>query len=156
MNMNILAVDIATMSTYDFLHDGETEEQLLNRANANKQKDIDSWTENYKKYPCEQFEQYLKSAKAKNYKVMTWEEFEKMQRDFYINVPLTEVTEKQFQDALNCLPPLKWCTIDGIEMFCMSEMWTGTYTTQYARIENKYYSKMVDCMNKNTWIYNFL
>lgn len=156
MNMDILAVDIKTMSSYDFLQDGETDAELLARANASKQRDIESWTKNCIDYPCEQFEQYLKSAKAKNYKVVTWDFFVKMQKDFYISRPLEEITEEQYNDCLNCLPPLKWCTINGVEMFCMSEMWTGTYTNQYAKFGEKYYTKMADCMDKSTWIYNFL
>lgn len=156
MNMDILAVDIKHLSTYDFLQDGETEEELLNRANEYKQRDIDTWSKNCKEYPCEQFEQYLKVALNKEYRVMSWNEFEQLQRNSYINQPLKETTEECFEDALNVLPPLKWCTIDGVEMFCMSEMYTGTYTSQYAKYNGKYYIKMVDVTDKSTWINNYL
>lgn len=157
MNMNILAVDITTMTTYDFLQDGETEEQLLDRANISKQRDIESWEKNCKQYPnTPSFEGYLTGAKKKNYKVVTWEEFEKLQREFYTNRPLEETTEEQFFDSLNCLPPFQWCTFNGVEMFCMSEMYTGTYTTQYARIGKKFYTKMVDSTDSSTWIHNYL
>ena len=68
---------------------------------------------------------------------------------------IKEVTEEQFNDALDVLPPLKWCTIDGIEMFCISEMTDGTYTAQYARTpDGKYYCATVDVMDKSTWINN--
>ena len=69
---------------------------------------------------------------------------------------IKEVTEEQFNAALDVLPPLKWCTIDGIEMFCISEMTDGTYTTQYAHNEHngKYYCATVDVMDKSTWINN--
>lgn len=156
MNMDILAVDIKHLSTYDFLQDGETEETLLKRANDYRQNNIDSWSKNCKDYPCERFEQYLQEALNKEYKVMTWNEFELLQRDSYINRPLEETTEECFENALYVLPPLKWCTIDGIEMFCMSEMYTGTYTSQYARCGDRYYSKMVDVTDKSTWINNYL
>ena len=51
-----------------------------------------------------------------------------------------------------------WCTVEGVEMFCMSEMWTGTYTTQYAHDHRtgKYYSKMVDVTDRDTWINTYL
>lgn len=42
MNMNILAVDVKHCLTYDFLQDGETKEQLLQRANDSKTGDIAS------------------------------------------------------------------------------------------------------------------
>nr|WP_024835445.1 hypothetical protein [Clostridium sp. 12(A)] len=156
MNMDILAVDIKHLSTYDFLQDGETEEELLKRANDYRQNNIDSWNKNCKDYPCERFDQYLKEAFNKEYRVMTWSEFEQLQRDSYINQPLEETTEECYENALNVLPPLKWCAIDGVEMFCMSEMYTGTYTNQYARYKGKYYTKMVDIMDKTTWINNYL
>ena len=158
MNMDILAVDIKHLSTYDFLQDGETEEQLLQRANDSRQRDIDSWSENCKYHPCEQFEKYLKLAQEKEYQVMMWNEFEKLQRDFYIGQPIKEITAEQFDEMLNVLPPLKWCTIDGIEMFCMSEMYSGSYTNQYAHDKrtDKYYTKMVDYMDKTTWINTYL
>ena len=156
MNMNILAVDTKHMSVYDFLRDGETEEELQSRADAYKQNDIETWDKNRKQYPCETYENYYQSALEKEYKVITWNEFEKLQKSFYLDQPLTETTEEDFDDMLNCLPPLKWCTINGVEMFCMCEMLTGTYTSQYARCNGKYYTKVVDITNKNTWINNYI
>jgi len=156
MNMNILVADIAHMSVYDFLKDGETETELLQRANEYKREDIKTWDKNRKQYPCEAYENYYKSALEKEYKVMTWNEYEKMQRDFYLNRPLEETTEERFDDMLNVLPPMKWCTIDGVEMFCMSEMYTGTYTNQYARHNGKYYTKLVDITDRSTWINNYI
>lgn len=156
MNTNILAVDISTYSVYDFLKDGETEFELLERANNYKKNDIESWEKNYKDYPSEQFKTYLDKAKKKNYRVMTWEEFQQGQREYLLSDNLVEVTEEQWNEALNVLPPSKWCEISGVEMFCMSERYTGTYTTQYAKCNGKYYSKMVDCLDKSTWIHNLL
>jgi hypothetical protein len=67
-----------------------------------------------------------------------------------------EITREDFYEALDCLPPLKWCTKSNVEMFCMREMYTGTYTTQYAKKDGKYYSAMVDVTDENTWIHNRL
>ena len=71
---------------------------------------------------------------------------------------MKEITEETFEDMLNVLPPIKWCTIDGIEMFCMSEMLTGFYTSQYIHDKgtNKYYHKIVDVTDKATWGHNFI
>ena len=156
MNMNILAVDVKHMSTFDFLKEGETEIELLERANEYKKNVIEAWANNCINYPCEQYENYLKAAKEKEYTVITWSEFEKLQKDFYIGGEAIETTEENFEDMLNCLPPLKWCTIDEVEMFCMSEMLTGTYTDQYSKYQGKYYTKIVDITDKNTWINNYL
>lgn len=157
--MNILAVDIRHCSTYDFLHDGETEDQLIQRANASKEKEIASWTRNIKQYQdVEEFKSHLKAAQEKEYRVMTWDEFEQFQRVFLLDRELTEITAEIFYDMLNVLPPLYWIENNGIEMFCMSEMYTGTYTNQYAHDKrtDKYYTKLVDSADKSTWICELL
>jgi hypothetical protein len=156
MNYNILAADINNMSVYDFLKDGETKEELQNRADTYRKEDIEICNKNRKKYPCEMYENYYKAALEKEYKVMTWDEFQKARRDFYIDRPLEEVTEDQYNEMLNILPPLKWCTIDGIEMFCISEMYDDVYTNQYARYKDKYYTKLVDIIDQSTWINNYI
>lgn len=103
---------------------------------------------------------YWKSCKAEyenaKYEVMTFDEFLQRQKTAMISGDIKETTEERFDEMLNILPPLKWCTIDGVEMFCMCEMYTGTYTNQYARIGNKYYTAMVDVTDRSTWIHNRL
>ena len=157
MNMNVLAVDINGMNTYDFQRDGETEADLLRRANEYRQNDIDTWTRHSKNYPDnDTFKGYLEQAKNKEYRVMAWEEYQKGERDYYINKPMMEVTEDRYSEMLNVLPPRYWMTINGVEMFCMSEMLTGSYTSQYARIGGRYYTKIVDMLDRSTWINNYL
>ena len=87
---------------------------------------------------------------------MTWDDFQAGQKRHLLNGELKEITKKEWEEMLNVLPPLMWCTIDGVNMFCMSEMYTGTFTTQYARYNEKYYCKMVDSADKSTWIHNLL
>jgi hypothetical protein len=89
-----------------------------------------------------------------NYEVTTFENFYKKQREYFLNLPLREIDEEEFDEALNVLPPLKWCTRNNIEMFCCSEMYSGSFTEQYAhnKTNNIYYSKMVDCRDSETWI----
>ena len=103
---------------------------------------------------------YWRSCKAQyenaKYEVMTFGEFLDRQKKAMVSGEVTETTEEQFNEMLNVLPPLKWCTIAGVEMFCMREMYTGTYTNQYARIGDKYYTAMVDVTDESTWIHNRL
>lgn len=156
MNTNILAVNIKNMDVYDFLQDGESENELLARANNYRQEQINSWDKNRKEHPCEQYEMYYNNSLKAEYKILTWNEFAKLEKAYYITDDLAEITADRYDEMLNVLPPLKWCTINGVEMFCISEMTTGTYTSQYARYDGKYYTKTVDIMDKNTWIYNLL
>lgn len=103
---------------------------------------------------------YWKRCKAEyenaKYEIMTFDEFLKRQKIAMTGGEVVETTEAQFDEMLNILPPLKWCNIDGVEMFCMREMYTGTYTNQYARIGDRYYTAMVDVTDKETWIHNRL
>ena len=161
MNMDILAVDISTLTVYDFLGDGETEQELLQRAYNSNTRNMAHYeaiiAENPESNSDGFFTKQLENAKKREYKVVTWNEYEALKRKRYIdNREIKEVTEEQFNDALDVLPPLKWCTIDGIEMFCISEMTDGTYTSQYAHDKHngKYYCATVDVMDKSTWINN--
>lgn len=157
MNTNILAVDLSNLRVYDFLQDNETEQELLKRANSYKQENIESWDKNRKQYPCKEYEDYYKKAIKSDYKVITWNELKQLERQKYIDKnPLSEITKNKYNEMLDVLPPLKWCNIDNVEMFCMREMYTGTYTNQYAKHDDKYYSKMVDVSDESTWINNYI
>lgn len=100
----------------------------------------------------------LDNARNARYSLMTFDEFQAMEREKLLGGAPEEIDEETFNDQLNVLPPLNWCTIDGVEMFCMSEMYTGSYTTQYAhdRKTGKYWSKMVDVLDPETWIHKAL
>ena len=161
MNMDILAVDTSTLTVYDFLGDEETEQELLQRAYNSNTRNIAHYEAIIAEKPESNsdgfFTKQLENAKKREYKVVTWNEYEALKRKRYIvDGEIKEVTAEQFNDALDVLPPLKWCTIDGIEMFCISEMTDGTYTAQYAHDKHneKYYCATVDVMDKSTWINN--
>lgn len=49
-----------------------------------------------------------------------------------------EITEEEYENALNILPPLKWC--DG--GFFMSEFYTGMITSFYQAFNGKYYTSL--------------
>ena len=151
-----LAVDTSTMQVYDYLRDGETHDNLLKRAEMDRAKDIATWERHSKNYPNSGYESRLAALRKKSYQVMTCEEFALAERNFYINRPMTEITEERYYDMLNVLPPRCWTTLRGVEMFCMSEMLTGTYTDQYAKVGDKYYNKIVDIIDRSTWIHNAL
>ncbi len=128
------------------------------RESANEY-EFETWENHCKNYPdVDSFKAYLKQAQNKKYEIMTFEEFLQKQKDYYINQPLTEITAEKYEEMLNILPPLKWCTIGNIEMFCMSEFLTGAYTSQYLHDKetDKYYHKIVDITDKSTWGYNFI
>lgn len=158
-NLEICVVDVKHMSIYSFSSDTETAKEKLQKALISQQEDIKTWEGHCDKYPNrDSFKIYLKQARESKYKIMTYDEYLEMERKYYINEPLTEITEEKFEDMLNVLPPLKWCTKKNIEMFCNSEMLTGTYTSQYLhdKTNNKFYHKIVDVTDQSTWGHNFI
>ena len=93
-----------------------------------------------------------------DYRVMTFGDFLKFERDKILGEPLAEITAERFNEMLDVLPPLAWTQHKGVEMFCMSEFFTGSYTSQYAhdRSTGKYYTKLVDYRDRSTWICEIL
>jgi hypothetical protein len=53
--------------------------------------------------------------------------------------PPQEITEEQWWDALECLPPEAWKRGDHWETFRMMEYLSGTVTAHYIRKGNRYY-----------------
>lgn len=50
-----------------------------------------------------------------------------------------EITEEEWNDALEVLPPENWRTVAGVEIFRMMEYLTGTITGHYARLGERYF-----------------
>lgn len=88
-----------------------------------------------------------------DYRPMTYGEYSTAQRKSLLSDPLTEIDEKSYMAALECLPPLKWHRAsDGVMLFLMSEFYTRSYTKQYAAYQRRFYTRMVDADDKTTWI----
>ena len=64
--------------------------------------------------------------------------------------PLKRVTEQDYNDMLNILPPLK----QESGRFFMGEFEIGSWTTQYVIYENEYFERIVDYKDESTWITN--
>lgn len=149
---------------YDFVHENETEQEAEDRAFLQSMESMKMYSEYHLKYPnvledgSEYWENRFYEENAKIYKVVSYDEFIALERAAIINEPLQETTEEKFNEMLDVLPPLSWTSINNVEMFCMREMYTGTYTTQYAydHKTDKYYCKMVDITDKSTWINNYI
>ena len=138
--------------------DADNALEEIARAQKSAAETVARYESHIKNYPDRK--EYWESCKAEyekaKYEVMTFGEFLERQKKSMTGGPVTETTEENYYEMLNVLPPLKWGTIDGVEMFCMSEMYTGTYTNQYAKIGNKFYTAMVDVTDQSTWIHNRL
>lgn len=151
-------VNYSNMQVYNLAYTPEEAEAERIKAKEASIKDAKTWANHYEKYGCPLYDTYRKQAEEARYKVMTEEEYNNELRAYYLANPLKEVSEEVFEEMLNILPPINWYVVDGIEMFCISEMLTGSYTNQYAKDKRtgKCYTKIVDCTNSSTWINNFL
>ena len=61
------------------------------------------------------------------------------QEKLFIN-PWIEIKEDNFFENLEILPPEKWQTVKGVNMFRMCEYLTGNITAHYARIGKRYFT----------------
>jgi hypothetical protein len=147
-------VNMTTKNIYSFC---EGDEQLaLEKALENNKQDLERAIEYNKLYNDEYWKEREKHYKKVKFKIMEYEEFLKLEREHYLNKPIKKITSEKFNEMLDILPPLKWVTINGVNEFLMSEFETGSYTSQYARKNEKYYTKIVDARDKVTWIHNFI
>ena len=69
---------------------------------------------------------------------LEWEEFSKRVDQNTVTEP-KEITQEQFLEALNCLPPLNWYLTASFECFHMSEFLVSHYTATYARSKGRFF-----------------
>lgn len=58
--------------------------------------------------------------------------------------PWREIEKETWWNALEVLPPEKWQTVAGVEIFRMMEYLTGDITAHYARLGDRYF-----CANRS-------
>lgn len=159
MDYVIVNVNGGYANVYDFCTP-ETAQEIIDKATERASETVATYNSHIVNYPerADYWRNCKKEYETAKYEMMTFEEYLSRQKKTMVSGEVKEVTKEDFYEALNCLPPLKWCTKSNIEMFCMREMYTGTYTTQYGYnlVNNKYYSTMVDITDETTWIHNRL
>lgn len=147
-----------------FLKPEETEEEAKKWSEEKKKKEMATCLEYHEKYPRMLSDgteywmiQYEIEANIE-YAVIDFKDFDKMERKAVLEMPLEEITSDRYEEMLDVLPPLYMATLSGIQLFCMSEFYTGHYTYQYAHdlSTGKYYAKLVDYTDKSTWIHKLL
>ena len=156
-NNTLVVANITFPRIYNFCKYGNGQKELEEAIN-NKKENIKRWENNIKKYPQskELFESYLKEEKEIEFKIIKLSEFEDMEKKYYLDKPIIEISQEEWEEMLNILPPLKWVTINNVNEFLLSEALNKWYRYQYARKNGKYYTKIVDSLDKSTWIHNFI
>lgn len=160
MKQNYVIVNNIDFSgVFSFLHADETAEQGIKRAEKFYEEDKRIYSSHLVNFPdnADYWQQCLSKVIDKlnaGFSVMTYEEFIDRQKEYFCSLPIEEVTEEQYQEMLNVLPPIYYTNCRGCVCFCMCEMYTGTFTNQYCYepASGKYYTALVDVTDKNTWI----
>jgi hypothetical protein len=73
-------------------------------------------------------------------RMVTWAEHDQLHREAWVT-PWREVTEDEWHDMLEVLPPSDWHTVNGVESFKMIEHLSGDITSVYARYNGGYWSR---------------
>ena len=134
--------------------DGQAElqraqEYLENQAKSLKKLIADCPRPDFRK----QWVDTLRSIRKTEYRIVRIEDFYAAERKKMLADPLKRITEKQYWDALEVLPPLHHERLaDGCERFCMREFFTSTYTTQYYHSREGWFCRVVDYTDQTTWI----
>lgn len=58
----------------------------------------------------------------------------------YLNKPWAEISFDQWEEWLGVLPPEKWQTVDGVNIFRISERLTGNITMHCACYNDRYFT----------------
>ena len=52
---------------------------------------------------------------------------------------IIEISEARYHEMLGCLPPEKWETVDGVNIFRLCEYTSGNYTRHFMRYQNRFF-----------------
>lgn len=66
---------------------------------------------------------------------------------------LKKISKEDWWEMFEILPPMNWCRQqEGLEIFFMSEFFSGNITSEYARDGDNYFTKNVLYNDQKTWI----
>jgi hypothetical protein len=89
------------------------------------------------------FDEAKKEFKTPEFQLMTYEEAAALmsvaQDSKYKVGEYSEIKEELYDEMLNILPPCKWQTVNGVNIFYMSEMMTDNITNFFCRSGGKFF-----------------
>jgi hypothetical protein len=157
MDTDFVIASTQTLTIWSFYPTQQAAEEALPEVRAKYMADAEMCKGHHEKYQHREENYWLKQAaryelQAQDSRVMTWDQFEAIKAERLLSHPIEEITEEQYEDALNVLPPMRYGENKGIRSFFMSEFYSGNYTNQYAQIDGRYFTKLVNFRNSDTWI----
>lgn len=89
----------------------------------------------------------------RDFEVVLFDDFCERRKKIFLGEPIQEITFDEWEEALECLPPMRWHTDKhGVNKFLLVEFYSGSFTSQYAKLGDRYFTKMVDASDESTWI----
>lgn len=156
--MDKIIINNYNICSFTGCNDNEVE-NALQRAVAFYQKDLQTYKSHLIEYPemadhwRSQIETIEKILSA-GFRAVTFEEYQKLERQHYMSTIAKEIDRDTFNYALNCLPPVNWIRTENISMFHISEADRGTLHGNYLhdKTTGKYYFAVTDIYDRSTWI----
>ena len=134
----------------------ETPEQALERAKKFYLESIRIYESHIVNYPdrADYWRGRLEDSrlKAEHLQIETFGEFEKRQRDAYLNQPIKEITHDEWWNAYEVLPPGGLIISPRFVEFYVSEAFTASFHSGYLEDKKtgKYYTAMIDRFDPST------
>lgn len=79
------------------------------------------------------------------FQIMEWDAvaplIEAAQNAAYVDPDWTEITFEQYEEMLNVLPPCRWETCNGVNLFYISEAMASNIHGHYARYAGRYFTR---------------
>ena len=156
--MEKLIVNLYNNDCYTICNDDEVGKSMED-ARISYQKDIETYEHHLIHYPnmTTHWQKELDKTKkilSAGFEAISFEEYEKRQREKWLSKEPKEITEEEFCYALEVLPPKKWIQNERYSMFFIGECTTMTFYGQYLydKVSGKYYSALTDILDESTWL----
>jgi hypothetical protein len=137
----------------------EEVDKSIDRAREFYQNDVETYEHHLIHYPnmADHWQKQLdicKNILKAGFKAVTCEEYEKLMREKWLSKEPTEITEEEYNYALNVLPPKNWIRNERYSMFFIGECTTMTFYGQYLydKVSGKYYTALTDIYDETTWL----
>lgn len=131
----------------------------IKRAQDFYAKDAETYKHHLVHYPnmSDHWQQQLEVCESilkAGFEAITLEEYKKRQREKWLSKEPKEITQEEYDYALNVLPPKKWFRNERYSMFFIGECTTMTFYGQYLydKASGKYYYAMADIFDESTWL----
>jgi hypothetical protein len=102
------------------------------------------------KYPDKRADEYLEELNRNlakdepDFQLLSWDEASPQiteAEDKEFPTPWVEISHEKWDTMLNILPPCRWRTVRGVEMFFVSEAYVSNFHEHYARLGDRYFNR---------------